>query len=368
MADTKWSLAKEVTFVIRNKYYKEENPKAAYVVFDNNSKTLATARRWAGEGYTEVTTTNDGFTLEIIDAAQGSYSQSGKLSFWMCKITKEGLDLEVQVGINSELLCDLIKETTFDRGKCTDNLMFVHYGAVLGAVSKNTEMYNKAVASMGKKASIESNKTSKWEKGVFYESANKKSVWLGDLHMPIKLDYNPYGNRHDDTFLITIKKDDIVHIIEDYDPTLHNLIKDYTANALKPRGWHFKEVCRETLPARAKTDIQLDITNAEKDFADIAKKRLHKNALTLKQQVEERGFRIYNDYEDWYFLFASTNGVISSTNWDILNYCIDSHEHNESSYVWRPTKYSVKEGKEELDFNTLRDAMEYVKKRILEKE
>ncbi|MBR4313723.1 MAG: hypothetical protein IKP66_02295, partial [Lachnospiraceae bacterium] len=332
------------------------------------SKTLATARRWAGEGYTEVTTTNDGFTLEIIDAAQGSYSQSGKLSFWMCKITKEGLDLEVQVGINSELLCDLIKETTFDRGKCTDNLMFVHYGAVLGAVSKNTEMYNKVVASMGKKASIESNKTSKWEKGVFYESANKKSVWLGDLHMPVKLDYNPYGNRQDDTFLITIKKDDIVHIIEEYNPTLHNLIKDYTANALKPRGWHFKEVCRETLPARAKTDIQLDITNAEKDFADIAKKRLHKNALTLKQQVEERGFRIYNDYEDWYFLFASTNGVISSTNWDILNYCIDSHEHNESSYVWRPTKYSVKEGKEELDFNTLRDAMEYVKTRILKKE
>ena len=57
---------------------------------------------------------NDGFRLRILSAA-GNSSQSGKLSFWTCEVTAPD-NRTFNVGVNSELMCELICSSCFING------------------------------------------------------------------------------------------------------------------------------------------------------------------------------------------------------------------------------------------------------------
>lgn len=367
MADTRWTIPNEVTFVIRNKYYEEEVIKSAFVVFDNNPKTHNTAVEWAGEGYTEITTKNEGFTLELQSAASGSYAQ-GKLSFWMCKITKEGLDLEVKVGINSELLCDLMRETVFDKGKCTTKVIFAHYGSVLGALSPETEMYRIATEGVQKKAKLASTKTTKWEKGVFYETAKTKSIWLGDIHLPINIQYEARNYGGNGIYTVEIKSTDITHFVTDfmdYDyvrKTKDVTLEDYVRNNMG-YGYACLNACKEKFPARSKTNMTMDITNAEKYM----KKYLDEHATALRESMklyEGKKWDIYYLWQDVLYLFASMDGRLVEENIDAFEKYLPYTTFSKISNQMPPSKYVVREGKTEETFANYAELWTYVIARL----
>lgn len=116
----------------------------AYLVDPSNKSQLKSARDWAkwteygpscknengrwtheweiNHKPAEFTFDNDGFTLELLDCAGGS-SQGGKLSFWNCLVKKD--DKIFKIGINSEMLLNLLKDADFNKGVCQSPLIFI---------------------------------------------------------------------------------------------------------------------------------------------------------------------------------------------------------------------------------------------------
>ena len=123
-----WKAIKDLSIVYSIKDMIEFNGKKyhkAYVTDAKNKKQLESALKWANGSYTRpqdnvnpkiINTTNECFSFQVVSAAENSWSQGGKLSFWMCLMEKEGVEPFV-VGINSDLLCDFILETVLTNGK-----------------------------------------------------------------------------------------------------------------------------------------------------------------------------------------------------------------------------------------------------------
>lgn len=125
---------------VRRKIEPETDYLQAYLVDPENKKQLASARHWAT--YTEYGDydygtreyawkiehepiefefDNTGFNFELLDCAGGS-SQGGKLSFWNCIVSKD--DKRFKIGINSDMLLEILKEGSFEKGKCTTTICF----------------------------------------------------------------------------------------------------------------------------------------------------------------------------------------------------------------------------------------------------
>lgn len=187
-----WSVPDKITIVesLNNRLYIDDEssiPKA-YIVFGDNKKSLENAHRWAGDDAKEYSISNDiDFTFEIIECA-GNSSQGGKLSFWNCRIRNQDKNIDVSVGINSEILCLLLKETTFIDGFCKGNVIFAKYNGQLGVVCKGTESYKEAIQSQSNKDSLKIGKTTKWEKGFAYRTQNTSDAWIGDAYKPITVE------------------------------------------------------------------------------------------------------------------------------------------------------------------------------------
>lgn len=122
---------------------------------------------------------NEGFTITILDSAGGS-SQGGRLSFWKCRVEKDGV--EFVVGVNDAILADLIRNSDIEQGKVKQKLMFARRGGQPGFIHEGMEAYEEAVADMKKKADMKSmKKTSKWELGGVYSSVTMTDVCLGQI-------------------------------------------------------------------------------------------------------------------------------------------------------------------------------------------
>ncbi len=370
-----WNVAKKVTFVVRPKDCREEYA-TAYIVFDNKKSSLIAARKWAGEGYTEVTTENDGFEVELLNAAPSS-SRGSKLSFWMCKITKDSENISYQVGLNSDLLCMLMRETDFLKGKCTEKLVFARHEQGLTLLSKNTERYKQVMGHVDNKAKMSKNKTSKWEKGVFYETVNTKSAWIGDIHLPLDIKCvrkDGYSGYSEYSYNVTIKPTDITHIVVDYTNQFYFYHADgnYTESRVGEEitfedyvryafvDHQFKYSCKDKLPSRVRTDLALDTT----DFEKYAKKYIDKEVNNLKSYIDSNDDSI-NLRESWLlFLFATVDGKISDDIWEYVDRYIPKFKRSwQNLHV---THYTVTEGKEVKEFENLQKTMEYVKQRLSE--
>jgi hypothetical protein len=140
-----YKLLDNIMLVCRDEHHrKSADALQAYLVDPSNKNQLKSARTWAT--YTEYgnyvktesgkweyewtkkhdpleyTFGNQRFKLELLDCAGGS-SQGGKLSFWNCIVSKD--DQRFKIGINSEMLLELLKNATFVKGVCQDDLLFV---------------------------------------------------------------------------------------------------------------------------------------------------------------------------------------------------------------------------------------------------
>ena len=168
-----------------------------YVVDPSNKKMLESAchwGRWTEYGEDDPITgrcktiehepeefafDNKDFTLELVDCAEQS-SQGGKLSFWNCKITKDGH--EFIIGIAANLLLDVLKSNTFIDGKCQSPLMFARCKGGVGMLSENMESYQQALKDMQLKKKVSSGKTSKHKLGHIYITLTESNAYLADLY------------------------------------------------------------------------------------------------------------------------------------------------------------------------------------------
>lgn len=122
---------------------------------------------------------NEGFSVTILDSAGGS-SQGGRLSFWKCRVEKDGVSFIV--GVNDAILADLIRHSDLKEGTVQQGVMFARRGGQPGFIHKGMEAYEEATADMKKKADMKAmKKTSKWELGGVYSSITMEDVCLGPI-------------------------------------------------------------------------------------------------------------------------------------------------------------------------------------------
>ena len=196
MAYNGWKLIDKVTVAIktspdRSYYGRTFN---GFVVDASDKKALESAKSWAREeeydyenrkytGKTHEpgihTFENGGFGIEILKSAGGS-SQGGRLSFLACEVEKDGI--KFVIGVNDELLVDLIRNSDIHDGKVTQKVMFVRKGGKPGFIHEGMDAYKEAVADMKQKANLKSaKKTNKWEIGGVYSTITQTDICLGEV-------------------------------------------------------------------------------------------------------------------------------------------------------------------------------------------
>lgn len=196
-----YKLLDNIILVCRDEdHYKSTDAMQAYLVDPSNKNQLESARRWAawteygpsvktesGKWEREWTKKhepiehifgNQHFRLELLDCAGGS-SQGGKLSFWNCIVSKD--DKRFKIGINSDMLLELLKNATFIKGKCQDDLLFVTDNGRVGMCAEGSQVHRDAIKDMELKAAIKSNSVSKFEFGDILKTTMLHEVYLGTM-------------------------------------------------------------------------------------------------------------------------------------------------------------------------------------------
>ena len=172
----------------------------AYLVDPSNKKQLDAARNWAtyteyGPGNwnekgkyireweikhepVEFTFENKDFTLELLDCAGGS-SQGGKLSFWNCIVTKD--NERFKIGINSDMLLDLLKNAVFDKGLCKSPLVFITQKGKVGMTVVGSDAYNQCLKDKELKDTVKAKASTKYNFGDKINTATLNEVYFGKL-------------------------------------------------------------------------------------------------------------------------------------------------------------------------------------------
>ncbi len=257
----------------------------AYLVDPSNTKQHASACDWAkwteyGPSYKDATGKwvrdyeikhdpvefefeNNGFTLELLDCAGGS-SQGGKLSFWNCLVRKD--DKTFKIGINSDMLLDLLKSATFNKGVCQSPLIFITQNGKVGMTAEGSDTYKQCIADRELKKTISAGMVSKFEFGDILKTTTIEEVYLGTMTRYYTFDPGNNPNRHTryydfrDCTLTKLAKPIKYHVFDSiYNQTkLSNFTDSYSVSQYSYPD--FKKSCpKRTIDGK----IDLDISQEE---------------------------------------------------------------------------------------------------------
>lgn len=191
MAYNSWKMMDKIDVAVRNS--PERWTFNGYVVEHGDKKALESAKDWARvrdyaknsddpTAYTEPnihTFENEGFTVKVLKSAGGS-SQGGRLSFLACEVEKDGI--KFVIGVNDELLVDLIRNSTIVKGVVQEKVLFVRKAGRPGFIHEGMEAYAEANADMKQKSDLKkAKKTKKWELGGVYSTLTQTDVCLGEV-------------------------------------------------------------------------------------------------------------------------------------------------------------------------------------------
>lgn len=186
---TGWRLYDEV-ILIEQVERSNGNIKKVYIADAKDKRQIASGHKWAD--YTEYDYKtkqtreivakeykfkNEGFTLELSDSPSTSW-QGGKLSFCMCIIKKDGHTWKT--GIASDLLINLLKQTTCINGEVQGNICFARNNGRVGMVAVGTESYRDAVKDFKIRKSVA--KSSKVPMGYTHKSLTKSNIYMFDFY------------------------------------------------------------------------------------------------------------------------------------------------------------------------------------------
>lgn len=208
-----------------------------YVVDAGNKKSLETAMKWAecreydeslrptkapynwDKYYESVKIIpgvehkyqNGQFEITLCDSADNS-SQSGKLSFWNCIITcPDGK--EFLVGINADILLELLLKNTFIDGKCQSKVWLGRIkGTQVGAFTENMELYEQAQKDEASRQAA-SKADSKYVPGDILKTLTEKDLYLGSVYQYYSFESSGY---YRDNYIVVYKKPRLVHIYRGY--------------------------------------------------------------------------------------------------------------------------------------------------------
>lgn len=202
-----WKVPEEVIIVAKecrvldtkSGTYLTEGKYQGYVVDANNKDMLASAHNWAKwteyiQPYDPETRTykeviehvgvehrfkNEGFTLELLESADSS-SQGGKLSFWNCKISKDGK--EFIIGIASDFLLEILLHNDFIKGVCQSTLSFARCKGGVGMMNKSMPSYQQFLKDEELRNSMKKGKTKKREPGHLYSTLTGGDVYFSTFY------------------------------------------------------------------------------------------------------------------------------------------------------------------------------------------
>ena len=302
-----WSLMKSIKIVYSIDDTIEVNNKKipkAYVVDSSNKKSLQTAIEWAswgrGKKPTIIETANSDFNFSIGESAGGSF-QGGKLSFWMCIVSKEGIP-EFAVGINSDLLVNILLQSTFTNGKCSEKVCFTRKNGQTGVLHSKMTEYQEAIADEKLKSSTNKGKTSKWKIGYEYTTLTKSSMLLGYFKCPLHIDDSDFHKR-----VITIDFNDkarpfLANIYENGDGSVdfyriivHNLL---------PYSHHFVDKCPSRQEGKKIIDEKVLRKELPKQYiAQLKKEYTKANEFGYMSEYDMRlilgsALMLYEDYPE----------------------------------------------------------------------
>lgn len=318
----------ESTFYSRTDYQ-------AYLVDPSNKKQLESARHWAkwveyGPSHRDEETgkweheyiiphepvefefDNKDFTLELRDCAGGS-SQGGKLSFWNCLVTRD--DKTFIIGINSDMLLELLQNATFINGKCQSPLLFITKTGKVGMTVEGSETWKQCIKDKELKNTMKKTQTSKFSFGDKVSTATINEVYLGaitkyyEFNPGRNADYyyscsRPSGIDLSECTLIKLKKPVTYYLFEDLhkEETLTDILNNQETSIYS----YFS--LKKTCPKRSVTG-QITMDCSEEEF----KQRL----TNMVYSYEDFGKRLDNNsyYKGctdekklYYFLGKSTFG------------------------------------------------------------
>lgn len=302
-----------------NAYYQ------AYLVDPSNKSQLASAKQWAkwieygawvkdengtwGRDGDEIAHEpiefefeNNGFTLELLDCAGGS-SQGGKLSFWNCLVSKDGKTFKI--GINSDMLLDLLKNAIFDKGACQSPLVFITQKGKVGMTTEGSETYKQCVADRELKKDLKKTAVTKFTFGDILKTPTIEEVYLGTITQYYKFDagnnegYCYYrGIDYHRCTVTKLAKPITYHMFETrYNKnSLSDIIKDYE-NSI---SYYSYPDLKKTCPKRT-IDGKLELDRTEDAF----KKRLIAKIYNFEESekyIQESYIRGAKEHTLYYFL------------------------------------------------------------------
>lgn len=272
--------------------YQKYDEKQAFVVDADSDSQLETAINWAGGRYDEekkksisdniIETDNDGFEIEFMESAGGS-SQGGKLSFWDCKVTKDGQSYII--GINQDLLLELIKSATIVKGKVQEKCLFVKQRGNTGLIIKDSDIYKECMKEIETKKNLQNlKKTTSWEKGIFYNTPTGSSdVYIADVYQWYESEDTGWCRSKIVRLEKPIKNK---FMIDDWYFKNTNLLSEVISNS----KWFFESIynnMKKSLPSRFKTDKSISIDLTDKELEKMKLKYL--DDVFNKSRVTNRG-------------------------------------------------------------------------------
>ena len=226
----------EEIIIVQNK------SKQGYVVLPGKENMLESALRWAKEYTYDYSTEkkeatlyegtvhkykNGQFKLKLCESAANSWN-GGKLSFWNCIIVAPDNE-EFLIGINQELLCNLLQNCTLINGE-------VQQLVWLGKQRNNTGVYTElmpdfiqATEELKIKAAFKS-KTTKYNVGDIVGSPSKLAVYAGEIYNHYSMETTYDWNVH--SYVVDVEKLD--------KPEKYHLFIPYEDGELAP-DWTFSD-------------------------------------------------------------------------------------------------------------------------------
>lgn len=192
MAYKGWKMMEKIDVAVKTSP-SERRTFSGYVVERGDKNALEKAKDWAKEReydyekkeYVKTwepavyTFDNEGFTVKILKSAYGS-SQGGRVSFLACEVEKD--DIKFVIGVNDELLVDLIRNSEISKGVIKEKVIFVRKGGQPGFIHEKMDAYKDAMADMKQKADLKkAKKTKKWEIGGVYSTLTQTDICLGEV-------------------------------------------------------------------------------------------------------------------------------------------------------------------------------------------
>lgn len=276
-----------------------------YVVDPDNKKMLETALGWAkwteyhGEYHKETRCydeqiehvgeihefVNDGFTLALLDSANGS-SQGGKLSFWNCKISKDGK--EFIIGIASDYLLEILLHNDFKNGVCQSTLSFARCRGGVGMMNKLMPSYRQFLQDECHRAAMKKGKTKKRDPGHLYSTLTGGDVYFSTFYRWYEPVYKDSRYRYGQEFIGYKKLTEPV--VQYWQPTYDERLTK--KSEYLDRYFYFSK----STPARTDSGIVAEI--------DISDEEVLEAELTKTFAVDNNG---YSPTAFWQLVGLSTN-------------------------------------------------------------